>query len=167
MVRYGCPCGFAGGATRVRACSCVPSQIQKYRSRVSGPLLDRMDIHLEVHPVTLSELTGESRGEPSSAIRERVVRARAQQGERFRAEPGIRCNAQMRHREIRRFCLLAPEGKELLKKAVQRLGLSARAYDRVLKVSRTIADLAGSEGILPEHLAEAIQYRALDRGSWV
>jgi len=160
-----CPCGFAGSP--FRACLCVPSQIQKYRSKVSGPLMDRMDIHLEVPPVPLAELTGEPQGESSSSVRRRVVEARARQRERFRAEPGIYCNAQMRHREIRRFCPLPPEGLDLLKKAVKTLGFSARAYDRVLKVSRTIADLSGSEEIRPEHLAEAIQYRALDRNSWV
>jgi magnesium chelatase family protein len=160
-----CPCGFAGSPSR--ACLCVPSQIQKYRSKVSGPLMDRMDIHLEVPPVPLAELTGEPRGESSSAVRRRVVEARARQRDRFRAEPGIYCNAQMRHREIRRFCPLPPEGLDLLKKAVKTLGFSARAYDRVLKVSRTIADLGCSEEIRPEHLAEAIQYRALDRNSWV
>ncbi len=160
-----CPCGFAGSPSR--ACLCVPSQIQKYRSKVSGPLMDRMDIHLEVPPVPLEELTGEPRGESSSAVRRRVVEARALQRERFRAEPGIHCNAQMRHREIRRFCPLPSEGRDLLRKAVQRLGLSARAYDRILKVSRTIADLSGTEEIRPEHLAEAIQYRALDRNAWV
>jgi magnesium chelatase family protein len=156
-----CPCGFAGSSSR--ACLCVPSQIQKYRSRISGPLMDRMDIHLEVPPVPLSELTGEPQGESSSAVRRRVVEARALQRERFREEPGIYCNAQMRHREIRRFCPLPPEGRDTLRKAVQRLGLSARAYDRILKVSRTIADLSGAEQIRPEHLAEAIQYRALNR----
>jgi len=159
-----CPCGFAGSPSR--ACLCVPSQIQKYRSKVSGPLMDRMDIHLEVPPVPLAELTGEPQGESSSTVRRRVVEARARQRERFRAEPGIYCNAQMRHREIRRFCPLPPEGLDLLKKAVKTLGFSARAYDRVLKVSRTIADLGCSEEIRPEHLAEAIQYRALDRNSW-
>jgi len=160
-----CPCGFAGSSNR--HCLCTPAQIQRYRSRVSGPLLDRMDIHLEVPAVTLPELTGEPQGEPSAAVRRRVVEARARQHKRFRVEPGIYCNAQMRHRQIRRFCPLPPEGRELLKKAVQALGLSARAYDRVLKVSRTIADLAGSEEIQPEHLAEAIQYRALDRANWM
>ena len=159
-----CPCGFAGSPSK--ACLCVPSQIQKYLSKVSGPLLDRMDIHLEVPPVPLPELTGEPQGESSAQVRARVVRARARQRDRFQEEPGIYCNGQMRHRQIRRFCPLPPEGRDLLKKAVQRLGLSARAYDRVLKVSRTIADLAGSEEIRPEHLAEAIQYRALDRNSW-
>lgn len=160
-----CPCGFAGSPSR--ACLCVPSQIQKYRSKVSGPLMDRMDIHLEVPPVPLAELTGEPQGESSSIVRRRVVAARARQRERFRAEPGIYCNARMRHREIRSFCPLPPEGLELLKKAVKTLGFSARAYDRVLKVSRTIADLSSSEEIRPEHLAEAIQYRALDRNSWI
>jgi len=160
-----CPCGYAGSVSR--ACLCTPSQIQRYRSRVSGPLLDRMDIHLEVPAVTLPELTGEPQGESSAAVRGRVVQARQRQRTRFREEPGIYCNGQMRHRQIRRFCSLPPEGKELLKKAVQKLGLSARAYDRVLKVSRTIADLAGSEEIRPEHLAEAVQYRALDRSNWV
>jgi magnesium chelatase family protein len=160
-----CPCGFAGSSTR--ACLCTPSQIHRYRSKISGPLMDRMDIHLEVPPVPLEELTGEPRGESSSVVRRRVVEARARQRERFRAERGIHCNAQMRHREIRCFCPLPSEGRELLRKAVQRLGLSARAYDRILKVSRTIADLSGAEQIRPEHLAEAIQYRALDRSAWL
>ncbi len=160
-----CPCGYAGSASK--ACLCIPSQIQKYRSRVSGPLLDRMDLHLEVPPVALPELTGEQQGETSAAVRQRVVRARERQRERFRGDPGIYCNAQMRHREIRRCCPVPPDGRALLKKAVQRMGFSARAYDRVLKVSRTIADLAGSEQIQPEHLAEAIQYRALDRSAWM
>ena len=160
-----CPCGFAGSPSK--ACLCTPSQIQKYLSKVSGPLLDRMDIHLEVPPVPLAELTGESQGESSADVRARVVRARARQRDRFREESGVYCNGQMRHRQIRRFCPLPPEGRELLKKAVKTLGFSARAYDRVLKVSRTIADLAGSDEIRPEHLAEAIQYRALDRSNWV
>ena len=156
-----CPCGFAGSPSR--SCLCLPSQIQKYRSKVSGPILDRMDIHLEIHPVSLPELTGEPQGESSAAIRGRVVEARARQRERFRTEQGVHCNGQMRHRQIRRFCPLTPEGRALLEKAVKALGFSARAYDRVLKVGRTIADLAGSEEIQPEHLAEAVQYRALDR----
>ena len=160
-----CPCGYAASSSR--ACLCIPSQIQKYRSRVSGPLLDRMDIHLEVPAVTLRELTGDSQGESSAAVRGRVVKARSRQHERFQSEPGIYCNGQMRHRQIRRFCSLSPAGRDLLRKAVQKLGLSARAYDRVLKVSRTIADLAGCAEIRPEHLAEAVQYRALDRSTWV
>ncbi len=160
-----CPCGFSGEPTK--SCLCSPSQIHRYRTRISGPLLDRIDLHLEVPAVSVPELTQENSGESSGAIRDRVMKARACQRARFKEEPGVFCNAQMRHRHLKRWCRLTPEIKELLKKAIQTLGLSARAYDRVLKVSRTIADLAGSEEILPEHLAEAIQYRALDRSTWV
>jgi len=160
-----CPCGFSGEPTK--SCLCSPSQIHRYRTRISGPLLDRIDLHLEVPAVSVSELTQENPGESSEAIRVRVMKARACQRERFKEEPGVFCNAQMRHRQLKRWCRLTPEIKELLKKAIQTLGLSARAYDKILKVSRTVADLAGSEEIQPEHLAEAIQYRALDRSSWV
>ena len=161
-----CPCGLAGGCPP-RACSCTPAQIQRYRAKVSGPLLDRIDIQLEVPAVPVSDLMEEGRGEPSAAVRARVEEARARQRASFAGEPGLFSNAQMRHRHLRRWCRLSAEGKGLFRQAVQALGFSARAYDRVLKVSRTIADLAGSEEIRPEHLAEAIQYRALDRSTWM
>ncbi|MBI3318369.1 MAG: YifB family Mg chelatase-like AAA ATPase [Candidatus Omnitrophica bacterium] len=160
-----CPCGFAGDPTK--SCRCSPAQIQGYRRKVSGPLLDRIDLHLEVPAVSIPELTCETQAESSEEIRKRVAWARARQRERFEAEKGIFCNAQMRHRHLKRFCRLDPEGRELLKRAIAQFKFSARAYDKILKVSRTIADLADSEEIQPEHLAEAIQYRALDRSSWV
>lgn len=154
-----CPCGLAGHPGK--ACLCSPAQIQRYRNRISGPLLDRMDIHLEMPALPLQELTGDGGSEPSAAIRARVERARAIQRERFHEEPAVFCNGQMRHRHLRRFCRPAAEGRELLRRAIQAMGLSARGYDRVLRVSRTIADLAGSAEIRPEHLAEAIQYRSI------
>ncbi len=156
-----CPCGFAGDPAKL--CRCSAAQIHRYRSRVSGPLLDRIDMHLEVPAVSFPELTGEGEGESSAAIRARVARARDRQCRRFEKEPGVFCNARMRYRHLKRWCRPQGESRELLRKAMAMLGLSARAYDRILKVSRTIADLAGSDEIQPQHLAEAIQYRALDR----
>jgi magnesium chelatase family protein len=137
--------------------------IQKYLSRVSGPLLDRIDLHIEVPAVKYQELASRERGEKSSAIRERVMRAREVQSLRFAGHPGFFSNADMQSRDVREICRLDTPGEELLKTAITRLGLSARAYDRILKVSRTIADLSGDEDIRPEHLSEAIQYRSLDR----
>ncbi|MBI3332476.1 MAG: YifB family Mg chelatase-like AAA ATPase [Candidatus Omnitrophica bacterium] len=160
-----CPCGFSGDPTK--SCLCSPSQIHKYRTKVSGPLLDRIDLHLEVPAVGLDDLTGDGQGESSASIRVRVEAARARQRRRFREETSLFCNAQMRHRHLKRWCRIGPEGRELFRKAIQTLGLSARAYDKILKVGRTLADLAGSEEIQPEHLAEAIQYRALDRSTWI
>ena len=160
-----CPCGFSGEPART--CLCSPSQIQKYRSKVSGPLLDRIDIHLEVPALSVPELTGDGQGESSCVIRARIAEVRARQRKRFEGEPRIFTNAQMRYRQLKRFCRTQEKGRQLLKRAIPTLGLSARAYDKILKVSRTIADLAGSEEIQPEHLAEAIQYRALDRSTWV
>jgi len=156
-----CPCGYATDPTK--ECSCTPLQIQRYLARISGPLLDRIDIHIDVPPVKHRELAGEPSGEPSAAIRERVRRARQLQQERFRRSK-IYCNAHMSTRQIRRFCPVDGEAKSLLERAMDRLGLSARAYDRILKVGRTIADLMGVEDIQAEHVAEAIQYRSLDRG---
>jgi len=158
-----CPCGFAGHPQKV--CFCSPAQIHRYRTRMSGPLLDRMDLQLEVPAVPFQELSADEETEPSSALRARIGQARARQRARFAGEPGLFCNAQMRHRQVRRFCRLSDEGKELVRRAAQAMGLSARGYDRILRVSRTIADLAGSEDLRPEHLAEAIQYRALDRST--
>ncbi len=155
-----CPCGFLGDPTK--DCSCTPLQVQRYRSRLSGPLLDRIDIHVEVPPVRFSELAQADLGEPSSAIRARVDRARRVQLERFGGRR-LYCNAQMSTRDLGRYCRLDSAGEKLLEAAMLRLGLSARAYSRVLKVARTVADLDGEASIRPQHVAEAVQYRSLDR----
>jgi magnesium chelatase family protein len=159
-----CPCGFFGDPTR--ECHCTPAQIQRYVSKISGPLLDRMDIHIEVPAVKYKELRGESSAEDSAAVRERVVRARVRQAARFAHEKRIYANAQMPPKLIRKHCAISADGEKLLETAVTRLGLSARAHDRILKVARTIADLDASDGIEPRHLSEAIQYRTLDRSYW-
>jgi magnesium chelatase family protein len=159
-----CPCGYFNHPDK--ECSCGPGIVQKYLNKVSGPLLDRIDLHVEVTPVSFSELSAARSGESSSVIRERVVAARNLQANRYAAAEGIFANAQMSSQQLRRFCVLDNAGQTLLKAAMERLNLSARAYDRILKVSRTIADLASSEAIRPEHLAEAIQYRSLDRAGW-
>jgi len=156
-----CPCGYATDATK--ECSCTPLQIQRYLARISGPLLDRIDIHIDVPPLKQRELSGDPSGEPSAAIRERVRRARQIQQDRFRRSK-VYCNAHMSPRQIRRHCQVEGEARSLLDTAMERLGLSARAYDRILKVARTIADLETAEAIQPEYIAEAIQYRSLDRG---
>ncbi len=135
-------------------------------SKVSGPLLDRIDIHVEVTPVSFNELSDQSQSERSEIIRQRVVIARAIQSERFKENKLVHCNAQMSAKKVRSICTISEEGKTLLKHAMNKLGLSARAYDRILKVSRTIADLENSESIKLEHLAEAINYRSLDRDTW-
>jgi len=155
-----CPCGYLGDA--VHACRCAQGQIDRYRSRISGPLLDRIDIQVEVPAVAYKDLTGGTPGEPSAVIRRRVAAARAIQTERFRRAK-IHCNAQMGSRHIRRYCAVDKDSAALLETAVNRLGLSARAYNRILKISRTIADLAGADAIGVDHLSEAIQYRSLDR----
>jgi magnesium chelatase family protein len=156
-----CPCGYY--SSPVRECSCTLPQIQRYRSRVSGPLLDRIDIHIEVPAVPYKELSAGSTGDPSETIRLRVKRARDIQLKRFAGRKGIYCNAHMTSRDIRKLCAVDEAGESLLSLAITRLGLSARAYDRVLKVARTIADLEGSETLKPEYVSEAIQYRSLDR----
>jgi magnesium chelatase family protein len=156
-----CPCGYHGDL--IHDCSCSPLQIQRYVSRISGPLLDRIDIHIEVPAVKFKELSGEPTGENSTIIRERVNRARKTQLERFKKEKHIFCNAHMDSKDIRRYCPIDEDSKELLRMAITRLGLSARAYDRILKVARTIADLENEKEILPQHIGEAIQYRSLDR----
>jgi magnesium chelatase family protein len=159
-----CPCGYYTDPGK--ECICTPTQIQRYLNRISGPLLDRMDIQLEVPAVQYAELTSNGEAEPSGAIRERVVRARALQALRFAGLRGVHVNAHMGPKLIREHCRLDAAGHALLRAAIERLGLSARAYHRVLKVSRTIADLNGVEAILPEFVSEAIQYRSLDRRYW-
>ena len=140
--------------------------VQKYLNKISGPLLDRIDLHVEVTPVGFDELTDKVVGEKSCEIRQRVVRARQIQEQRFNDQDGVYCNAQMSTSEVKKICTPDKTGEQLLKKAMNSLDLSARAYDRILKVSRTIADLAGSDRIENAHLAEAIQYRSLDREGW-
>jgi magnesium chelatase family protein len=141
--------------------------VQRYLNKISGPLLDRIDLHVEVTPVSFTELSSTTVAtENSSQVRERVIKARAIQTERFKQYPGIYSNAQMGSKLLKEVCTISHVGANLLKTAMERLNLSARAYDRILKVSRTIADLAASQDIRPEHLAEAIQYRSLDREGW-
>jgi magnesium chelatase family protein len=159
-----CPCGYFNHPER--ECTCGPGVVQKYLSRISGPLLDRIDLHVEVTPVAFSELSSEQKFEKSESIRERVIKAREIQAERYKELPGVYANAQMSSQTLKEVCKISNAGQNLLKVAMEKLNLSARAYDRILKVSRTIADLAGNEDIKPEHLAEAIQYRSLDREGW-
>jgi magnesium chelatase family protein len=159
-----CPCGFYNHPDK--ECVCTPGVVQKYLNKVSGPLLDRIDIHIEVVPVPFDKLSEKKYSEPSNVIRERVVEARKIQESRFSGHHGIHCNAMMTSKLLRKYCEIDTTGLTLLKNAMVKLGLSARAYDRILKVSRTIADLEGIEKIQTHHLAEAIQYRSLDRESW-
>lgn len=159
-----CPCGYFGDPNH--NCSCTSTQIQKYISRISGPLLDRIDIHLEVPAVKFKDLSSAANGEKSEEIRKRVNKARQIQTERFANHKGIFSNAQMETRTVRDICKIDELSLSLLKTAITRLGLSARAYDRILKVSRTIADLEGSENIQSQHISEAIGYRNLDRNYW-
>ena len=159
-----CPCGYYNHPTK--QCVCSPGAVQKYMNKISGPLLDRIDIQIEIVPVPFEKISERADAEPSSKIRERVMAARAIQAKRFEPHPGIYCNAQMNSRLLHQYAILNPQGLEILKKAMTKLNLSARAYDRILKVSRTIADLAGSEEIESCHIAEAIHYRNLDRESW-
>ncbi len=156
-----CPCGYIGDSKH--QCICTPSQIHRYRSRVSGPLFDRMDIHIDVPSVPYKELSSDYSGEPSANIRERVITARNIQTERFNKDKTY-SNGQMKTRHMRKYCIPTEDAQEILDAAMQKLGLSARAYTRILKVSRTISDLEGSETILAHHVSEAIQYRTLDRG---
>src|SRR5438094_553232 len=156
-----CPCGYFGDPHH--NCSCGPLGVQRYLARVSGPLLDRIDIHLEVPAVKYRALAEQGGGEPSAAVRERVDRARTVQRERFTKRPGIYANAHMAPRDIRTFCRVSDGADALLRTAITRLGLSARAYHRILKIARTIADLDGAADLQPKHVSEAIQYRTLDR----
>jgi magnesium chelatase family protein len=160
-----CPCGYQTDPKR--DCRCSPTQIARYRSKISGPLLDRIDIHVEVPAISYEQLAKLEKGEPSSSIRERVVKARKIQQERYRDEPGTHCNAGMRSKNLHRVCKMEDDAEQILKNAMSDLNFSARAYDRILKVARTIADLVGEETIQAKHVAEAIQYRTLDRELWV
>ena len=159
-----CPCGYYNHPEK--DCVCSPGIRQKYLNKISGPLLDRIDIHIEVVPVPFEKLSGKESLENSDSIRERVTSARNTQHKRFSEKDGVHSNALMNTKQIRKFCNLNKEGSQLIKTAMEKVGLSARAYDRILKVSRTIADLENCENIESHHLAEAIQYRSLDRDSW-
>ncbi len=159
-----CPCGYYNHPEK--ECVCAPGVVQRYLNKISGPLLDRIDIHVEVTPVAFGELTREQFAEKSSTIRDRVIKAREIQGKRFVNTENVHCNAQMSAKKIQTICKITDAGKQLLKTAMDKLGLSARAYDSILKVSRTIADLEGADEIEINHLAEAIQYRSLDRENW-
>lgn len=159
-----CPCGYYGDITH--HCVCSPGQIQRYLNKISGPLLDRIDIQCEIQPLPFTDLSKKEQGEPSVAIRQRVIAARKIQSQRYKNDKGVHCNAQMTERMIHTYAQPDDNGLLMLRTAMERLHLSARAYSRILKVARTIADLAGSSNISTEHLAEAISYRNLDRGDW-
>ncbi len=159
-----CPCGFYNHPEK--NCSCLPGSVKRYIGKISGPLLDRIDIHIEVVPVPFKELSSAKPGENSQHVRERVIKARKIQDKRYEQAKGIYCNAQISSRQIRTYCNLNEAGQTLLKNAMERLCLSARAHDRILKIARTIADLEDSDLIQTEHIAEAIQYRSLDRETW-
>jgi magnesium chelatase family protein len=159
-----CPCGYYNHPDK--ECTCAPGAVHKYLNKISGPLMDRIDLQVEVTPVPFNELSMQKSAEPSEAIRTRVIKARDIQTQRYQNSEGIYCNAQMNSKQLKVVCVLDTAGQTLLKTAMNKLNLSARAYDRILKVSRTIADLAASEFILPEHVAEAITYRNLDREGW-
>ena len=159
-----CPCGYYGDPTH--HCVCTPGQISRYLSKISGPLLDRIDIQVECSALSYDDLSKAPTGEPSSVIRERVLKARQIQERRFAGQKGIHCNAQMTERMIHQYAEPDESSLDLLRMAMERLKLSARAYNRILKVARTIADLEGSEKVQSQHIAEAVGYRNLDRGDW-
>ena len=163
MGTHPCPCGYYIDSSR--ECTFTPHQIQKYLGKISGPLLDRIDLHIEVPALKWKEISDTQPAEPSTAIRERISRARQIQQKRFEGE-GMHCNAQMGTSQLRKYCALDEPSQTLLKNAMEKFGLSARAYDRILKVARTIADLDGAESIQSSFIAEAIQYRNLDRSVW-
>ena len=156
-----CKCGYLGHPTR--ECTCTPSAVDAYRRRISGPLLDRIDLHVEALPVEYDDLASEQGGESSADVRARVMAARTLQRERYKALPGVRCNAQLPSGALRRYCRMTPAAEKILRSAFERLGYSARAYDRILRVARTVADLDGSEVLDTAHLSETLQYRTLDR----
>jgi len=159
-----CPCGYFNHPDK--ECTCKGGAVRQYLNKISGPLLDRIDLHIEVTPVSFDELADENDGEGSKEIRERVVNARLFQVDRFLKSNGVHCNAQMGSKDLKANCAIDISGKAILKSAMDKMGLSARAYDRILKVARTIADLDASQNIEVRHLAEAIQYRSLDREGW-
>ena len=163
MATNPCPCGYYTDPSK--DCTCTPHQIQKYLSKISGPLLDRIDLHIEVPALKWKEISGNESSETSAELRDRVGRAREIQQMRFR-DQGIHCNAQMTTVHLRKFCPLDESSQSLLKNAMEKFGLSARAYDRILKVARTIADLDGRDPLQSSDIAEAIQYRNLDRSVW-
>jgi magnesium chelatase family protein len=159
-----CKCGYFGDPKR--ECRCSPNDVQRYRDRISGPLLDRIDIHVEVPAVQYQDISSKTPGESSAALRERVTKARELQRARFAKSPKVRCNSRMGAQLLKRHCALDEAAEGMMKMAMTELNFSARAYDRILKVARTIADLAESEQILADHVGEAIQYRTLDRNMW-
>ena len=159
-----CPCGYYNHPEK--ECTCAPGMVQKYLSRISGPLLDRIDIHIEVVPVPFEKLASSPQAEKSEDVRARVIKARELQSKRFKEHLSVHCNAQMSSKLLRRYAVPDSAGAAILRNAMEKLGLSARAYDRILKLSRTIADLEGSENIHAHHVAEAVQYRSLDRSGW-
>lgn len=159
-----CPCGYYNDPTH--RCTCSPAQVQRYMSKISGPLLDRIDIQIEVAPVSVEELARAPQGESSASIRQRVVAARAIQTERYKDVHGIHCNAQMSRSMLEKYAVINEEASTVLTRAMRLLNLSARAYDRILRVARTIADLEASEDIKASHIKEAIGYRSLDRADW-
>jgi magnesium chelatase family protein len=159
-----CPCGYYNHPDK--ECVCAPGVVQRYLNKISGPLMDRIDLHVEVTPVSFDQIAESRKAESSEEIRQRVIQAREKQLERFADYPELHSNAMMSSAMVKEFCEINSAGRTLLKTAMEKLGLSARAYDRILKVSRSIADLSGSDEIKIEHLAEAIQYRSLDREGW-
>ena len=159
-----CPCGYRSDPRR--ACNCTPPQVEKYLGKISGPLLDRIDLHVEVTAVPFTQLAEMPPGAPSCEFRARVLEARARQARRFGSH-GVQVNGRMTPRQLRKLCQLKPEAMSILKAAMEDLGLSARAHDKVLRVARTIADLEGCEEIRPQHIAEAVGYRSLDRSVWM
>jgi magnesium chelatase family protein len=161
----GCPCGYFGDLKR--ECRCGPVQVQRYRQRVSGPLLDRIDLHIEVPAVEYRDVASTRAEESSESIRKRIADTRVRQQHRFAGDSKTNCNARMNTKHLKQHCKLDQDSNELIRIAMSELNLSARAYDRILKVSRTIADLGDKIDILPEHVSEAIQYRTLDRTLWV